>query len=91
MSHRGPGHWDISARECPGKTSAWLAANPGGQTIAKDGGFARAFVIRGEPGNVIVSDERWDPHRPHREPMKFRSVTLAMMWIVEELMQEPAS
>lgn len=91
VSYRNPGHWDVSARQCPGYTSAWKAAHPDGQTSARDGGLERAFRIRGEPGRVTVLDERWDPHRPHpRESLTFRSVTGAMLWIVEELMQEPA-
>lgn len=88
---RHPGHWDIYAQQCPGKVSAWLKANPGGSTTARDGDGERAFRIRGEPGKVVLLDERWDPHRPHpREPLHFRSVTGAMLWIVEEMMQEPA-
>lgn len=90
VGYRNPGHWDVMALQCPGRVSAWEAANPGGRTSAQDGGLARAFRIRGEPGRVTVLDERWDPHRPHpREPLTFRSVTGAMFWIVEELMQEP--
>lgn len=88
--NRNPGHWDISARSCPGQASAWLKANPGGRTSAKDGESERAFRIRGEPGDVVVFDERWDPHRPHpRQSLKFRSIMAAMVYICEELMQEP--
>ncbi|WP_342163011.1 hypothetical protein [Methylobacterium sp. SD21] len=88
---RNPGHWDVTATSCPGQASAWLAANPTGQTTAKDGQRERAFRIRGERGAVTVYDERWNPHQPHpREPMIFRSVTGAMLWIVEEMMQEPS-
>lgn len=91
IGYRNPGHWDIYAQECPGRTSAWLAANPGGSTSARDGQQERAFCIRGEPGEVFVRDERWDPNRPHpRESMKFRSVMAAMVWICEELMREPS-
>jgi hypothetical protein len=90
ICHRNPGHWDIYARECPGRRSAWLEANPGGMTSAKDGQTERAFRIRGEPGGVVVFDERWNPRDPHpRESKKFRSVMAAMVWICEELMQEP--
>lgn len=90
VGYRNPGHWDIMADQARGKASAWQAANPKGQTSARDGGRERAFRIRGEPGNVLVIDERWNPHRPHpREWMKFRSVMGAMLWIAEELMQEP--
>jgi hypothetical protein len=91
VGYRNPGHWDIYAQACPGKVSAWLHANPEGRTSAQDGGRERAFRIRGEPGNVVVFDERWNPHRPHpREAIQFRSVIGAMLWIVEELMAEPA-
>lgn len=90
--HRNAGHWDISANQAPGKVSAWLHANPGSQTSGRDGERERAFRIRGEPGNVIVFDERWNPHRPHpRDHMTFRSVAAAMLWISEELMQESSN
>ncbi len=90
VNYRNPGHWDILAEQTPGKASAWKATYPQGQTTARDGGMERAFCIRGEPGDVYVRDERWNPHKPHpRESMKFRSVTAAMLWIIEELMQEP--
>lgn len=90
ITYRNPGHWDVYAKACPGEASAWLHANPGGTTSAKDGQSERAFRIRGEPGNVLVFDHRWDPHRPHpREALKFRSVMGAMVWICEELMREP--
>lgn len=90
IHYRNPGHWDVAASETPGRASAWLAANPGGRTNGRDGSTERAFRIRGEPGAVVVFDERWNPHKPHpRESMEFRSVSAAMAWIVEELMQEP--
>jgi len=89
--YRNPGHWDVIARETPGKIAAWLAANPEGRTSGRDGERVRAFRIRGEPGNVILIDERWNPHKKAAEPMIFRSVTGAMLWIVEELMAEPAA
>lgn len=89
VSRRNPGHWDVSAPSALGKASAWLAAHPGGQTSEQDGQMERAFRIRGEPGNVIVMDERWNPYRPHpRESLVFRSMASAMLWISEELMQE---
>lgn len=79
------------AARCPGHVSAFYAASgPGSFTSDKDGGSERAFRIRGEPGNVIVLDERWNPHKPHpRESMTFRTIGAAMLWISEELMQEP--
>ncbi len=87
VNWRNPGHWDIMARQAPGKVSAWKAAHPEGTTSG--GGTERAFRIRGEPGAVEVLDERWDPHRPHpRERLRFRSIIAAMLWIMEELMQE---
>lgn len=90
VGYRDFGHWDIYAEQRPGKASAWRHAHPAGQTTDRDGGTERAFCIRGEPGEVIVRDERWDPHRPRpREPLKFRSVMGAMVYIMEELMQEP--
>lgn len=90
IGYRNPGHWDVYAQRVPGLASAWLASHPGGRTSASDRDRERAFRIRGEPGNVVIYDERWNPHKPHpREPMCFRSVLAAMMWIVEELMQEP--
>lgn len=92
IRHRNPGHWDVMAKQCPGKVSAWKTAHPEGQTSARDGENERAFRIRGEPGEVVVFDHRWDPHRPHpREVLKFRSVMAAMVWIAEELMTEPDS
>lgn len=90
VSKRNPHHWDIYAGQCPGYASAWLAAHPGGFTSAKDGDRERAFCIRGEPGNIYVRDERWNPHQPHpRTGTYFRTVSAAMLWIAEELMQEP--
>lgn len=89
--YRNPGHWDVSAEQCPGKASAWLSVDPAGrQTSERDGQQERAFRIRGEPGNVIVMDERWNPHKPGpRGNMVSQTVSAAMLWIVEELMQEP--
>jgi hypothetical protein len=103
ICYRNPGHWDIFADQVPGKDAAWLTAHGPGSSI--NGATVedidrlrlkhrrereRAFCIRGEPGKVYVRDERWDPHRPHpREGMKFRSVLAAVLWIAEELMQEP--
>lgn len=90
IGYRNPGHWDIYAKQCPGKASAWLKANPGGRTSATDHQSERAFRIRGEPGNVVVFDERWNPRNPHpRQELTFRSVMAAMVWICEELMIEP--
>lgn len=92
IGYRNPGHWDVYAERCPGNVSAWQKVNPTGETTSRDGGQERAFCIRGEPGKVFVRDERWNPHKPHpREPMLFRSVMAAMVWICEELMQEPKS
>ncbi len=90
VGYRNPGHWDVHARQTPGFASAWLASHPGGRTSATDGDRERAFRIRGEPGAVVVFDERWDPHRSDRPVHTFRSVMGAMFWIMEELMQEPA-
>jgi len=101
VSYRNPGHWDICAAQVPGKDAAWLTANGEGSSIngmtvgdieklKRMRPSERAFRIRGEPGEVLVMDERWNPHRERGgDPMKFRSVAAAMLWICEELMQEP--
>lgn len=91
VGYRNPGHWDVYAEQVPGKISAWKHAHPDGSTSDHDGGSERAFRIRGEAGNVVVIDERWNPHRPFpRESLRFRSIMAAMVYIAEELMQEPA-
>jgi hypothetical protein len=89
--NRGRGHWDVSAKQCPGKASAILSLDERNQTSERDGQQERAFRIRGEPGNVVVFDERWNPHRSEDDenPTVFKSVLGAMLWICEELMQEP--
>jgi hypothetical protein len=90
VGYRNPGHWDIYAQMVPGKASAWEVAHPKGSTSAKDGDRERAFRIRGLAPDVLVYDERWNPHQPHpRGTLRFRSVMGAMMWIAEELMREP--
>lgn len=87
-TERDTGHWDVYAPQVKGKASAWKYANPEGRTTAEDGVTERAFCIRGEPGNVFVRDERWNPHKPHpRGFIEFRSVQGAMLWIIEELTQ----
>lgn len=103
ITHRNRGHWDINADQVPGREDAWLVAHgPGssvnGRTVdsvdptSPSRSRERAFRVRGEPGSVIVHDERWNPHRDvQREPITFRSVIGAMLWICEELMQEPAA
>jgi hypothetical protein len=91
VEYQNPGHWDIFAKQCPGRASAWRAAHPAGETSAQDGERERAFCIRGEPGAVYVRDERWDPNRPHpRATPEFHSVMSAMLWIAKELMREPS-
>lgn len=92
VQKRNENHWDVAAPQAMGYASAWMASHlTGSSTSAKDGDTERAFRIRGEPGNVVVFDERWDPHRPHpRESMRFRSIAMAMAWIADELMAEPA-
>lgn len=98
INYRNPGHWDVYANQVPGQASAWLASHPGGATTAKDGATERAFRIRGGPhevqwggdGTFYVHDERWNPLKPFpRKSLEFRSVMAAMVWICEELMQEP--
>lgn len=91
VSYRNPGHWDVMAKQCPGKVSAWLEAETGRITSAHDGEQERAFRIRGASGDVRVFDERWNPHRPHPRPdLKFRDIQTAMLWICGELMLEPS-
>lgn len=91
VHYRNPGHWDVYAPSCPGEVSAWKEAHgPGSSTTARDGETERAFRIRGEPGKVLVTDERWDPTRKERGWITFRSIYGAMAYIVEELMQEPS-
>jgi hypothetical protein len=90
IGYRNPGHWDVFARRCPGKEVAWQHAHPTGMISSENEIRERAFRIRGEPGEVMVFDERWNPHAPHpRASLQFRSVIAAMVWICEELMQEP--
>ena len=92
VGYRNPGHWDVFSKRCPGRVSAWIAAHPGGSTSDNDNTRERAFRIRGEPGAVVVYDHRWNPHRSHKDsPPTFRSVLAAMLWICEELMQEPTN
>lgn len=43
--------------------------------------------IRGEPGNVLVIDER-DHKRSVPDPGPFRTVQAAMTWITDDLMYE---
>ncbi len=58
--------------------------NPGHWDIYVDRG--RAFRIRGEPGRVVVMDERKDTARPFpRDNVEFRSVQTALIWCAEEL------
>lgn len=104
VGYRNPGHWDIYADRVPGKTAAWLTAHGPGASIngvtvddidrlqlKTNRERERAFRIRGEPGAVVIYDERWNPHRDRpTSDLNFRSVLAAMLWIVEELMQEPA-
>jgi hypothetical protein len=89
---RDAGHYDITAAKCPGSVEAFYANNPEGRTSATEPMRERAFCIRGSVGKVFVRDERWDPTRPHpRESLTFKTVTMAMLWITEELMQEPTN
>lgn len=88
VGYRNPGHWDIYAKQCPGKATAFNSI-PGQTTSAQDGQTERAFRIRGEQGKVVVMDERWNPHG-RKAPPEFKSVLGAMLWITEELMQEPS-
>lgn len=92
VHYRNPGHWDINATRCPGRLEAWQHVHPGGQYYDTDPSRERAFRIRGKPGAVSVIDERWNPHlglNDKRRITMFRTVSAAMLWISEELMQEP--
>lgn len=67
------GHFSLDNRGTPGH---WDVSD----------GRARAFTIRGEPGSVVVNDEREDPSRPHpREVVRFKSAASALLWCAEEL------
>lgn len=93
ITRRNPGHWDIYASRPAYQEEAHNATQPEHCHITVPGSKRcneRAFRIRGEPGNVLIYDERSNPHRPHpRADLTFKSVLAAMMWICEELMQEP--
>lgn len=59
--------------------------------VTGEGG--RMFRIRGEPGAVLVGDERNNPALPDmrlRSWMTFETVALAMGWIAVQLMTEAA-
>jgi hypothetical protein len=59
--------------------------NPGHWDVCSNG--ARDFRIRGEPGSVLVSDER--PGHLSKAWMVFRSVQVAMSYIADQYMIEP--
>lgn len=88
VGQRDTHHFDISAERRPGYVQWYYEKNP--DVLAHpmyDYAQERAFAIRGEPGNIIVRDERWDYKRPYpREPLQFPSVESAMAWIVATLM-----
>jgi len=88
ICNRNKGHWDIFAKQAHGKVSAFLSLDEGNKTSGRDGQSEKAFRIRGEAPNVVIFDERWNPHGRDKPP-HFRSVMGAMLWICEELMQEP--
>lgn len=61
VTYRNPGHWDVFARQVPGKDAAWLTAHADGSSIngktiddieevKRQRPRERAFRIRGEPG-----------------------------------------
>lgn len=82
----------VAGPALPGEEQAHEHINGPGSIVPNQPGRERAFRIRGEPGRVLVSDERWNPHRKIGEGdgwMHFRSIMAAMLWIMEELMQEP--
>jgi hypothetical protein len=57
-----------------------------------DGRYGRAFRIRGEPGNVMVADERQDSARAFpRDWLVFKSLHAALLFIFDEMMPEVRS
>ncbi len=62
VGQRNPGHWDIYSRRRPGYVQWFYAkypdrvAHPMAEHLQE-----RAFRIRGEPGRVVVYDERGPP------------------------------
>lgn len=81
-------HFDVGAERRPGYIKWWLAENPTSMAYPlMDGGSERAFAIRGEPGNIYIRDERWDPEAPRPRPLRqFASVEAAMAWVTAELL-----
>ena len=67
-----------------GYFSACNRGTPGHWDISD--GYSRFFAIRGEPGAVVVRDEREDPSRPHpRDFVRFKSAARALLWCAEEM------
>ena len=50
--------------------------------------YGRAFRIRGEPGDVVVHDERIDSRPFPRESLRFKTVGAAMAFCCDQLMHE---
>lgn len=75
---RNPGHWDVVAKS--------KFVKPGLQWPQEE----RAFCIRGEPGDVQVRDERYNPAFPTggnpRRIKSFKSIQAALLYIADELM-----
>lgn len=89
VTWRNPGHWDVFAERGYGYPEWWEREHPNSHVCPpiRQGDRERAFRIRGEPGDVRVSDERWDPSRPFpRGWLKFPTVEAAFAWIVGELL-----
>lgn len=63
-----------------------LYRNPGHWDLVRHDG--RAFRIRGEPGNVVVHDERKDGRPFPRAALDFNSVIAAMTYCADQLMSE---
>lgn len=88
VGKRDTHHFDIYAPRRPGYVQWFYEKNP--TSIAYpmyDGERERAFAIRGEPGRIIVRDERWDKERPTpRVSRHFTSVDSAMWWISAQLL-----
>lgn len=81
-------HFDIISDRRPGYVEWYLKVeNPTGMGWPlADNARERAFAIRGEPGNIIIRDERWDKEAPRPRPvLQFPSVESAMAWVFATL------
>lgn len=88
VGRRDTYHFDIFAPRRPGYVIWYYQQNPGGIAYPmKDGASERAFAVRGDPGDIYIWDERWNPAIPRpRESIHFPSVESAMAWISATLL-----